>query len=167
MRDLPRKHFVIVGCGAILLLAAVMAGTAIVRHGPSRKIVTTDQAQRLLFNVYQPDYLPAGYALDYHSVTIREGVLIFQALNAAGQNIAITEESIPTSFDFDAFYQKHLSNIRNFQHQTPYKVVTGTVPQANRQMLSVQTHSTWIIMTSHAGFSPTDVVGIAKGLRSL
>lgn len=150
-RFATRKSLVAAGIIVVSLACAVAAAMFWFRSPPP--IVPNSVAEKVLFPVYAPAYLPAGYTIDTKSFsTDNTAVLIFQATNTAGANIAITEEATPSAFDFNSFYTANLSNITNLVG-LPYVTVAGVLKSNSRTILSVNTGKTWIIMTSQARFS--------------
>ena len=160
---LGKKQLVSLGIAA--LIAMICAGATIFwyrKHVSS--IVPSALVEKLLFPIYAPAHLPAGYTIDQKSFTIREGnILVFQALNSAGANIAITEEASPTGFNFSSFYQANLSNIRNLDG-TRYTSVMGILESNDWSALSITTGTTWVLMTSKTHFDEATQRDIAQHL---
>ena len=154
----------LVGAGVVVVVLVGAAAAAMFWFRPSPPIIPNSVAEKVLFPVYAPAYLPAGFHIDPKSFSAQNNaVLIFQATNAAGANIAITEEATPAGFDFNSFYTANLSNIANLAG-LPYATVAGVLKSNSRTMLSVNTGKTWILMTSQARFSQTVLREISQRL---
>lgn len=104
-----------------------------------------------LFPIYVPQKLPEGFALDEKTVMNNDGVLMFQ-LKDSSRIIAVSEQSVPTNFDFAAFYEKQMKGARTVSGAPHHSVVgemaveSGVAPK----FLSIRTDETWIMVTGDA-----------------
>jgi hypothetical protein len=149
----------------VVLLLGTMTFTIWHIHSKKMPLIPRSIVEQALFPVYEPDYLPSGYTIDQRSFVVNDvQVLVFQALDSSGTNIAITEEATPPKFDFAGFYKTNLSDIRNLTGVSN-PTVTGTIKTNGRTILSINTGKTWVVMTSKTHFSETELRTIAQKLH--
>ncbi len=160
---LGKKQLIFLGVATVV--AGGIAWATIAWYGNHvSSIVPTSITEQLLFPVYAPGHLPAGFHIDEKSISIRDGnVLVFQAVDPAGVNIAITEEASPTAFNFSLFYQGNFTNIRNLDG-TRFTSVMGILKSNDWSALSITTGTTWILMTSKTHFDETAQRDVAQHL---
>ncbi|MDB5178285.1 MAG: hypothetical protein JWN01_228 [Patescibacteria group bacterium] len=160
----PRWAYISAG-GLLLTLLLAGGGIAAWRSTHSLATVPANVAERTLFPIYRLTYVPAGFTLDQNSYAVQDGALIFQAITPAGENIAVTETALPPKFDFTSFYDKNFQDAKNLQSKTPYTAILGTLKSNGRRAVSIETTTTWIIITSRHRFSESEAIQLAKGLR--
>jgi hypothetical protein len=152
----------------VIIVTVILTGTFAFWHFKldDRSVVPNTIAEKVLFPTYSPNYLPSGYSIDKQSFSIQSGqVIVFQAVNKSGGNIAVSEEAVPSGFNFNAFYGENFNNIINLQ-QVPYTSVTGALKTNNRWIMSVDTGKTWLLFTSAQHFSLSTSRAIAVHIHS-
>jgi hypothetical protein len=120
-------------------------------------------AQKLLFPVYVPHSLPAGYQIDPDTFQSQAGVLLFVAKNSDGEKFIFSEQAKPQDFDLGQFYQKSLSNTRSLS-DVPFATIFGQADQKT-WLMSIQADATWVIVTTKSAHPESDFEAIAKRLR--
>jgi hypothetical protein len=103
-------------------------------------------SQKLLFPVYRLSWLPDGYAIRESTYQEKDSALIFYAFNGNGANFAVTETHLPSSFDFQAFYDKNLGQASKITG-TSLQTITGRLSNGDT-MLSITAGSTWVVLTA-------------------
>jgi len=127
-------------------------------------VVPVKYAQQVLFNIYVPKKIPAGFSLNPRNFEVKDGdVLLFEINNKNNDNIVFSEQAIPSGFDFDDFYQQYMANLVNLQG-TPYKSVAGNVADSNRKLLSITANDTWILITTPRSITVSDLQFIANNI---
>lgn len=124
---------------------------------PPRHIV-----ERINFSVYLPKKLPGNYYVESNSFTLKEGVLIFKAIDGTGGVITFTEQQKPKDFNFDDFYKQHLKEARTLS-DTPYPSTYGL--NGKTKMVSIVTEDTWIIGNSSSSLHKDDMQHIAQNIK--
>lgn len=147
-----------------VLVAAALTTLWVVHAGQAAAIVPGRFIKEVSFPVYAPAYLPASYTIDQKSFFINnDNVLEFQALGNKA-SIVVTEEATPHGFNFASFYNDNLTSVKTFG-DLQYRPVSGYSTTTSRQIISINTGSTWILLTSNANLSNTTLREIAQHMQ--
>ena len=157
-----RTVFVAVAIATIVFVTAVSL-YMINRSSPSAARVPDVVSETVLFPIYMPAKLPAGYTIDPTSYNSSQGVLLFVASNQKNQKIIFTEQPKPQEFDIPAFYQKSLTDPRSVPRST-YPSIIGKSDK-DTWLLSVQADTTWIIVTTKIPKPEAALAVIARSLQ--
>ncbi|HVS78942.1 MAG TPA: hypothetical protein VHD84_01475 [Candidatus Saccharimonadales bacterium] len=142
----------------IIIIAAAATGWWISR---STSPIPDKISSEVLFPLYYPASLPAGYSIDQNSFDLDNEVVVFGAKNSSGKTIAITEQPKPDNFDFDTFYSQHLSATKQVVTRSGNAVIglMNTNPVA-----SLATDKTWVIVTFPANMPANNVEQTTESL---
>ncbi len=94
------------------------------------------------FTVYYPSGLPHGWRIRAGSAHIDRGIVFFTVDSPKG-TIVVSEQAVPASFDFAAFYQNGLQSTNQFS--TPLGQAAVGKRADNQAVGSLVTDSTWIL----------------------
>ena len=147
--------------------AAVGVGAAIFSH---RKVgvasIPASVQTAVHFQLYAPTVLPGTFRISPTSYSLQENasIVVFTATDETGSTINITEQAKPNDLNFANFYATQMQNTATLD-DVPYSSVWGKSPDGGRNMLSVVTDTTWILVSSTAPITEDNMKDIAKGLR--
>src|SRR5690606_21001526 len=136
--------------GVIVVLLSPIVSLAMQVYGNTAVTVPAIK-QQVPFPIFLPDALPEKYRVVSESFTFSEEAFLFRAENTEGSTIAFTTQKKPQIFDFDNFYQTQLRSTSALA-DTPYSSVLGKALTSERQLLSIVTPDTWIMVSTLAPF---------------
>lgn len=154
----------------LILVAAVIVFAAVVYLRPGHKPLPAAGAAALAAGrlvsipVYYPQNLPAGYSYNNDAKTIKTNILYFSVSGPGKQTFYITQQPIPSNFDFSAFNKKFLS-------PDSFSTDAGSAiagPIGASLVGSVQTDkNTWIIINSAGTNSQTELETVIRSLEPI
>jgi hypothetical protein len=141
-KRLPKKLLFITGI--LLLLVAIGLGIFyefIVSHDPIPKSIISE----VNFTLYYPTALPQSWKLDKSTIYADPSdKVVGYVLRGPNGNLNISIQPVPSSFDFNSFYTKRLSN--TVQFLTPLgQGAIGEPLGANQLVGSLVTTSSWVL----------------------
>ena len=159
--------WLIVGGGILaLILAFIYIWIAGLIHNP----VPRDIRRAVPFPVYYPQSskLPAGYVLNESSFRqAQPGVIIFSIGRSGGQRVIVSEEKPPPQNTIDDFLKAYipLNTEISTKLGTAKSGAFGSAPNLRGIASLVVKNGPWIILTSPANTSQSDVKAIIESLR--
>ena len=153
---------------AILAAAlAVLAGSILIyqlRKPPVN--IPSAVSKAVTFPIYLPKQLPAGYKLDEQTFKYVAGeqVLVFQAVDEAGDTLVFSEQAKPGNVNFSEFAQKQLLNAKKLPN-VPYPTTVGKTLDRETTLVSIVTSKTWIIMTTQVELDNQQFRDLAASIR--
>lgn len=170
----PRKLHFKFGLKSITLGAAILAVVLIVlvlltKRGESKKTdnqvagssTSSSSASTTTIAVYYPKNLPKGFSYDNNLQTLKTDVYFYSILGQGQEQFYITQQQIPSEFDFNAFTKKFLEQDKF--SSTAGDVLAGKV--GDSYIASIRTKkNTWIIINSSPQSKLSSIETIARSL---
>jgi hypothetical protein len=114
------------------------------RHDTPSLIPETIQSQ-VTFPLYQPGWLPSGYAIDDRSFDATSQVVTFSIINKQNSKLIVTEQPQPPQASIDTFYTQQLTEV----HTSTGKSGAVTAGQFETSPLAgLATGRTWVLLRS-------------------
>ncbi len=140
----PWKKIVLVTAGVLLLVG----GSALVltRTG-SQSIFSSSVLDTATFPLLEPKKLPPGFMVDSNSLQFSETVVTFAISNGQKKTFIVTEQAVPDSFDFEAFYDQF--EMRKSVNTASGQAVIGRFEDTD--LASIVAGDTWILIRAPYG----------------
>lgn len=161
--QLKRGALVLTACVALVVVAAAAETVFKPKHAQSANNPRAQSVASLVsIPVYYPQDLPKGYSYNNDAKVLKTNVLYFSVTGPGKQKFFITQEPIPSNFDFTAFNKKFL-NPDTFSCDAG----SALVGQAGANMIgSVQTNkNTWVIVNSGSTTPQTELETVIRALE--
>lgn len=148
---------------AILLVLAVIL--FIMNQNIAKTTLPSDIKTKLTFPAYIPTELPGSYRIQTDSFSIQEeAVLLFKAVDSSGSSLFFSQQAKPKDMNFDAFYTQQIKEAKTLD-DTPYATVWGKTADGTSSIMSIVADETWILLTTQAPMSESDLQTVAQSLR--
>jgi hypothetical protein len=117
------------------------------------------------FQIYYPKQLPNHYTLknDSFKYSSKEGTLIFEASDKAGDRLVFTEVKPPKDFNYSKFYEQQLSDSKPLEN-TPFPSRVGKAFDKKTTLMSIIADGTWIMVSTTADVSNQDMYSVAQSI---
>lgn len=162
-RRRPKLIALIVGLAVLVL--AVLGAFLMLQRPTSSAQIPKDITDWATFSLYVPSKLPSTYKVDETSFSKQEDTVVsFTARDSAGSTIYFTQQAKPKNFDFDTFYREQTTEPTTLS-DVPFPTVTAKVQNNTTKVVSIVTDDTWILASSQAPLSESDMKTIAQGMQ--
>lgn len=147
--------------GAVLIAAGGYITYAKFINTPS---IVSQAAEKSMFPLYSPTFLPQGYALNNNSSSLTSQAYLVTAENQDGKTLIFTQMPVPAEYDFESFYKSRLTGA-----QDAYSVYgRGKVGILDGSLTgSLVTDSTWVLVKGPEEISANDMIQIILSLEPL
>jgi hypothetical protein len=139
-----------IAAGAIVLFASTMLYFLVIKDKPAPNPIPVSIKSSLTFPSYYPSKLPDGFSILDNGVTQPEkakDVVIIHIKDTNGRTVDISDQAMPSSFDFDQFFGSFESKA---DHPTPVGNATIGIGDDHQLLAAIKTSRTLVIMnTSH------------------
>lgn len=160
-----RLFYLYAACIAVSAVAAGLLASA--QQSPKLPDPFSSQQRTIVpFRLYYPTQLPAPYYVDETSVgRLQETVVNMRITEGHGKGNALTisQQSLPTNFDLEAFYQSFGERSVFTTHLG--KATAGTIDNGKSRLVSLVTdEKTWILVQAPLNVELETVQQILKSL---
>lgn len=163
-QHLAKNKLISISVIVIALLAVGIAGYVAKSVATPKAVKIPDSiSSKLLFTPYVPAKLPVGYEIDPQTFYKQEEALLFSAVNAKGDKILFTEQSVPKNFDTSSFYSSALAN-RSRIDSLKYQAIYGELKGQKKYMAGITIKDTWLLIIGT--FSKSQATDIANSLSA-
>jgi hypothetical protein len=161
----PKRRLLLLVAAIVACVLLIAGAGAIYYLSRTRLHIPDSVTTGVHFPLYVPKKLPTGYAVDTASFQYvpTEGVFVFQAKDDAGDTIVFSEQSKPSSVDFNDFADKQLIESRKLPN-LPFSTAVGKTLDKQTTLMSIVTPATWIVTTTQAELSNQQLHDVAAGL---
>jgi len=153
----------------LVLIAAIVAFSVAQSHRHSSVLADPFSSNQRLaagFTLYYPTKLPKGWQLDKATLaSLQQHVISFNALDANGASVTITEQKTPDGFNYNTLY-------RTFGDRKDTKLplgllVTGTIDDGRTHLASLVTKdNTWVLLTTNHRVDQDNLETFYSGLQA-
>lgn len=147
-----------------LTFAGLIGGHTAAETPKGTSTPTTSENTAKTTRFFSPDQLPSGFSLDQGSTSSPgDGVKTYTISDKNGKIIYVSQQKLPTGFDFASFYAK-------FKNKKTISTVIGpatfgTIADGT-SMASIETaDGYWVILTNSSGVPAGTFEAIIKSLR--
>lgn len=148
---------------AVVVLLGI-GGFLFYEFGMSHNPIPADIRAHASFPLYYPAKLPNSWRLDTKSFYTGPTGVVGYVIDGPAGNLNVTIQPEPTTFDFNAFYTKQLSN--TFQFLTP--LGQGAIGQADgNHLVGSLAGDSWVLISPDtANVSQSVIQDVLSSLRS-
>jgi hypothetical protein len=162
----PRKRWnkKMLAAGAILLLVLALSDWLVWGRLSHSQELPFSARVSVTFPLYQPGWLPKGYAIDQQSISTTSQVVTFTVKKGDSDALIITEQPRPSNEQMDTFYEGQLTNRKSFTISIG-KVATGSFE--GTLLAGISTDETWLLVREVGGLDQAQFDRIVGSFRAV
>ena len=158
----PSRRVVIAATASIIIITAALAVGHFLWQPGAIPVIPQATAQRALFPIYVPAWLPRGFTLNPDRYQFKDNALLAYASDPDGNGLAMSEESQASDLDVAGTFGSQLTGATRLTG-LPFQTISGSLTNGER-ILSISTGTTWIIFTFRTNFNDSTLRQLSSHL---